>query len=1406
MDNQPTPSPLVPSQRALAVTALQHFVLVEEYGIIGCNHTDCRVAIKYGNALKHLKKCHPRSFWSDPGIQKFVTSHIDDIINRTQYPTASKKNRQQFWLDFDSHAPVHRGTFFGNPQDAWACPSPTCKDIFSLRRNCTPHILKAHKNDLMQFPWPHPIHVQAIKIAHKELRLVKLSNDSASHDPDLDEFLLAVRGLQSLGLDTPTSHQLPTLPLFYKQLNWFQDRDGMTPTEWQIRLQSLVKLTSPTPTSDIEASIVNIIDQWHTECFANVTSNRWPYSLRDDLMRPRIWSDYERDNVVVRPFAKLTDETEQKYKLDLKRFFLYLTRRYALPENHESQLAIHGDHHRSTFLTLWLDSIPTQHDHDKVNAFQAVMFFFAARASELQHHVLSDYTRDAQAINPKPSQGEPHFELAAPAGVCKRISGFLHMFRLAVGTEIFNTSATCYEPNSTKRTSSYDNAMRCAHGEAPQTPVHALRDVSNTVWKFLNQTLASVKVVWTSNPLTGDPMDGLAIGGDVVRLATIQQTARDTLEELGNLVDNLLPGLSRAAFPVITAPDNLELKLRGYSYFDDLTVNVSGPRGVTTVNTMQHAFNFARDQGLIDPGPILTEHLAFALAIKSRAFVRLLMAFIHMTQSMPARAPEMCDVLIRNDDHLRRQLFFVAGQLVVRRTHSKADTVKQEATSLVHWWTHSLSEIVVHYLAYIRPLELFALTERRRHNRDDPAANNDPDDTTTVARTQLFHFMGQRITPDMYRDAFTDLARRFMGDGTAHFSHWRHITQALACSKLVDTSGAKLYSILTSLLAMSANHSANTAKSTYGISNLDIPGIATADLNVMRIVCNVFAQFMLGPPRHGSTPDNSLLNAIPAPSHGSEESSLVSSSSFPAAASSWAFWNREPQKQPTNFDRNTFQHATHYAKKYLHKYLACAPHDATFKSPQQALATYLTLERKADVLVKLPVGAGKTLVALLPALVEMESAAGITLLIEPLLAMESQIVSECRNRNITVATWSSNSTASQIHPAKGVLVLSPETFSSADFQNILHGAVFSNRISRIVVDEAHLCHMWGNFRDCMKDIGSNRPTHRQGNVRRFVPLVALTGTCPGFLQANIMRHLNIAGPNLVIVDQPTRNTTTKFVSELFHNSNSLHKDGATPWIDFVCSQVLSNIDNSIPNRAIFYVTKRADAKIYTAYAISKYPALHPQEFTGDLDSRTKASLYRSWQDRKVNVLFCTTAFGLGVDDPTCTLVVRIGLGRSTMGVIQESGRCGRAGGKSMSITLVDQHESLRDSSQILEKADNVTRKDFERLPPGFLGHEACLGATLADFLELPVASSLPCMSHPNIDQWTYCTVCELGGPLRDRSTKYNLRESNFAAAKDALTGGNSADLAQHSGDNTASEYSVGQPIVLTSTTKRHRSA
>ena len=350
--------------------------------------------------------------------------------------------------------------------------------------------------------------------------------------------------------------------------------------------------------------------------------------------------------------------------------------------------------------------------------------------------------------------------------------------------------------------------------------------------------------------------------------------------------------------------------------------------------------------------------------------------------------------------------------------------------------------------------------------------------------------------------------------------------------------------------------------------------------------------------------------------------------------------------------------------------------------PQQLAVIDAVLEGK-DVLTLLPTGAGKSLCYQIPVLCKQ----GIGVIISPLIALMQDQVKDLAEKNIAAISMSSELDFYQLQAiSKEVLAgkyqfifCSPEKLAQKQFQAFLQKIP----IQLFAIDEAHCISQWGyDFRpsyrklDCIKSLF---PT---------TPVLAMTASAIPAVQKDIVKQLQL--------------TQAKVITTHFFRPNLSYQVKKVP----VKLHSLKNLLGQTEGSVIIYCSTR-NSVIQLTTLLKGYQFL-VEAYHAGMPLEKRKSVQNAWMNNSIQIVVCTSAFGMGINKPDTRLVVHYDIPNSIEQYYQEAGRAGRDEKAACAILLYQQNdweywESLQD--KMYPSIDTIKKvyqdlADYVQLPIG----------------------------------------------------------------------------------------------------------
>lgn len=337
---------------------------------------------------------------------------------------------------------------------------------------------------------------------------------------------------------------------------------------------------------------------------------------------------------------------------------------------------------------------------------------------------------------------------------------------------------------------------------------------------------------------------------------------------------------------------------------------------------------------------------------------------------------------------------------------------------------------------------------------------------------------------------------------------------------------------------------------------------------------------------------------------------------------------------------------------------------------REALLSALFMPAGSTLIVNLPTGAGKTLVAQVPVLLNGLNK-GLTIFIVPTVALaidqERRMKELLSNKSAELSSskFAFHGGLSELDRQKikenirngtqGVVFTSPESATGALLPS-LYSATKDGLLKYLFIDEAHLIAGWGD---------SFRPAFQ-----------ALSGVRRGLLEASRGEPFRT-----VLMSATFTPDTVETIDKLFGPSQNIQMVSSINirpeplyWVDKVENETAKkvsvlNLVKYAPRPFILYVTKRADAKTWFKCLKEEVGYDRLACFTGDTSTIDRESIIKLWSNNQLDGIVATSAFGVGIDKSDVRTVIHATVPETLDRFYQEVGRGGRDGNASLSLTV-----------------------------------------------------------------------------------------------------------------------------------------
>lgn len=299
------------------------------------------------------------------------------------------------------------------------------------------------------------------------------------------------------------------------------------------------------------------------------------------------------------------------------------------------------------------------------------------------------------------------------------------------------------------------------------------------------------------------------------------------------------------------------------------------------------------------------------------------------------------------------------------------------------------------------------------------------------------------------------------------------------------------------------------------------------------------------------------------------------------------------------------------------------------------------MEREQNALAIIPTGGGKSLLYQLKAL----DLKGITIVVSPLIALMNEQVNELNERGINAIALNSNySLPRQRQLLRGLgkskvklLYIAPERLQNPFFR----AALISSKveISMIVVDEAHCISQWGSgFRPDYSQIPAFISFLHQNQHQPRV--LCLTATLATQARADIASAFNVKNDCIYVSNEILR-------SNLSLDFKKVEKEDEKEGL------LRTFLEAHKPKKCIVYLYSKMLTKRYATLLSDAYKTGF---YNADIDAEERDQIYSDFKNGEIEILFATTAFGMGINIPDIESIVHFHIPNSIEEYYQQVGR------------------------------------------------------------------------------------------------------------------------------------------------------
>ncbi|PKX88229.1 P-loop containing nucleoside triphosphate hydrolase protein [Aspergillus novofumigatus IBT 16806] len=283
---------------------------------------------------------------------------------------------------------------------------------------------------------------------------------------------------------------------------------------------------------------------------------------------------------------------------------------------------------------------------------------------------------------------------------------------------------------------------------------------------------------------------------------------------------------------------------------------------------------------------------------------------------------------------------------------------------------------------------------------------------------------------------------------------------------------------------------------------------------------------------------------------------------------------------------------------------------------------------ESPVVAVMPTSRGKSMLFMVPA---FTAPRGTTIVVVPLIALQADMTRRCQELSISCVPWESR----QPPNAASIMLVTPKSAVSPDFQTFLNRLRWTRRLDRIVINKCHVV---------------------LNSQHNFQPQMAQLGW---LVQARTQIQMKYDQATMTIYRAQTSRPNVAY--QVWQPDMTRVGRGLYQWIksEVVVAFIQDHIRQAAGGKVIIYaniirqVTAMAQVLRCKAY------------YSEQLD---KAGVLARFIGASP-VIATTSALGMGVDIPNIRSIIHIGTPWTLLDYAQESGRAGRDGQHSEAIII-----------------------------------------------------------------------------------------------------------------------------------------
>ena len=399
---------------------------------------------------------------------------------------------------------------------------------------------------------------------------------------------------------------------------------------------------------------------------------------------------------------------------------------------------------------------------------------------------------------------------------------------------------------------------------------------------------------------------------------------------------------------------------------------------------------------------------------------------------------------------------------------------------------------------------------------------------------------------------------------------------------------------------------------------------------------------------------------------------------------------------------------------------------ATWKIPEQgeAMEAIMNLTQQQQLMVVLPTGAGKSVLFMLPALLEEM---GTNIVVVPFAALMDDLVDRARLAGIDCLRWKSSRLQDREQPVRAarLVVVSADVVEIDQFRNYLDSLRSRKLLKRIFFDEAHTAILDVAYRRRLEGL---KGLHRNG-----CPVIALTATMPGVMERWFRQTMLMGAAEIIRASTVKCNIRYNVIR--IEGGSSKQRGGRVAVQDEVVRVVL-RMEKAMYGRqkgVVYCRSRTACEALAEKLGCDFY-------HSGVVESERQARLQRWIEGGGGNRwMVATTGLGTGVDIKGIVGVVHMEQPYGIVDFVQQTGRGGRCEGEVVESVVVMEAKKVR----MDEKRSDVEHRNHQAME-WFVESHGCRRVVLGMFMDVGLADCGQDCEQLQVEACDRCRVYKAG--------------------------------------------------------------